>query len=364
MGDTLKKRIERDVLKCAAALPDIGDSGVRKLPERQMYSIENGRIVVKSMLCEFEVALLYTLAKNYFKNAGHIIDAGCLYGISTHCFARGLRKKRRFGLGVFERLFGLRGSSAGADIKSIYSFDLFKIDGPYSVFSGDYFSEGPTQNALPIFLEINKNHLDIINPHQGDFCDWEWSPEFAVEIIFNDISKSVELNNHIVRQCFSQLIPGGLVIQQDYVHFAEWWVAATMEYYREDFDELGYYFGATKLFQVKNGGLKGAADFDLRDFSYSTIERLLISAMERSPITVSKALRTALGMFYVDCGKHDLALQTVMPMKLGEEIMAELINADIPAHENFAIALPANRRNVINKAKNKLPTARSWRPTT
>ncbi len=349
MIKNLNNNVRKDVLDCIRTLPDIGDSGVKKLEENNLYSVDNGRTTIKSMLSDFEAAVIYVLGKKYYSGTGYIIDAGCLFGLSTYCFSSGLLKNRKI----------------ADDVKPIQSFDLYQIDPPYDSFSGDYYTPGPTTNALPVFLDINRNNIDMISPHQGDFHNWKWNEKYEIEIIFNDISKTVELNNHIFNQYISNLIPGNsFLIQQDYVHFAEWWIAASMEYYKDLFDEIGYYFGATKLFHTRPEPVNHVAQFDLRDLSFSTIERLLISAMERAPTTVSEALQTALGMFYVDSGKYDLALQTVLPMKLNEEIMAELIHADVPAHENFARVLPSNRRKVIQYATEKKPTQGSWRPGT
>lgn len=338
---TLKSDIQAAVLATLESGNAIGKSGIT-IKESKVFGIEGHSVPMKSMLEPYEIALLYVLARDYYSGAGHIIDAGCLFGISTVALAAGIRQNTH---------------CKTIDLP-IQSFDLFEVNPPYDKFAAEFHTFGPTSNALRTFLKFNAANLDLVSPHQGDFLNWKWNADAPVEIIFNDLSKNADLNDHMFRQFVSRLIPGkGFFFQQDYVHFAQWWIAASMEYFADDFEELGYYYGATKLYRLKEDRKPDFESFNLRDLSFETIERLLIQAMERAPITVREALRTTLGMFYVDTAKYDLALQTVLPLQLGQEEMDALMNADLPEHENFAQVLPSNRRHVIKYARNQTPNA-------
>jgi len=48
-----------------------------------------------------------------------------------------------------------------------------------------------------------------------------------------------------------RLITDGVLVQQDYVHFVEYWVHLTMEYFADDFDFCGALYGATAYFRLK-----------------------------------------------------------------------------------------------------------------
>jgi hypothetical protein len=338
---SLKSDIQTAVLKTLETGNAIGNSGI-SIQGPKVFGIEGQQTALKSMLEPYEIALLYVLAKDYYSGSGYIVDAGCLFGISTFVLAAGIRQNAH---------------CAKIDLP-IQSFDLFEVNPPYDKFAAEFHTFGPTSNALGTFLKFNAANLDLVSPHQGDFLNWKWKADAPIEIIFNDLSKTVDLNNHMFQQFVSRLIPGkGFFFQQDYVHFAEWWIAASMEYYADDFEELGYFYGATKLFRLKADRKPDFASFNLRDLSFQTIERLLIKAMERAPLTVREALRTALGMFYIDHDRFNLALQTVSPMKLDHAGMDILINADLPTHENFANILPSNRRKVIEYAKGQVKNA-------
>jgi hypothetical protein len=343
----LAKKIELDVLQALECSQEIGESGISTDSKNKVYNLKGVVSPMKSMIEPYEVALLYIMAKNHYGGLGHIIDAGPLFGLSTQALCAGIRQNSR-------------------EIKiqlPVQSFDLFEVNPPYDQFVSGFHKFGPTSNALYTFLKFNAGNLDLVSPHQGDFLNWNWSAESPIEIIFNDLSKTIDLNNKMFNDYISNLIPGeGFLIQQDYVHFAQWWVAASMEYFHEDFDELGYYFGGTKLFKLKDSGCHDAKAFNLNDMTFESVERLLIRAIERAPVTVKEALQTALGMYYIDSGKYDLALETVLPMKLDESVMADLISAPVQAHENFALILPSCRRRIIQYANAKEPTpGSSWK---
>lgn len=333
--------LEASVLDALNKSGRIGDSGIQ-VNRQKVFKIDGHDRPLKSMLESFEVSLLYVLARDHYSGSGHIVDAGCLFGLSTIALASGIRQNPN---GLQQTL-------------PIQSFDLFEVNPPYDKFAEDFHTFGATSNALGTFLEFNSRNLDLVLPHQGDFKNWDWKSEFPIELIFNDLSKSVDLNNHMFQTFVSKMIPGkGFLFQQDYVHFAEWWIAVSMEYFADEFEELGYYFGATKLYRLKQNSTCDFSNFDIRDLSHDTIENLLLRAIQRAPITVREVLQTALGMFMVDTGRYDRALEVVLPMRLGEEEMSVLLNAPIPSHENFAPILPSNRRKVIEYARNRVQTA-------
>lgn len=336
----LASKIRSAVLEAIKHDGAIAESGIRQR-DQKVFEINGNQTALKSMLEPSEIALLHVLARDFYQGQGHIIDAGCLFGISTHALASGIRQN----------------VDLDPPELPIQSFDLFEVNPPYDAFAANFHTFGPTSNALHTFLKFNARNLDLVSPHQGDFLQWKWAKDAPIEIIFNDLSKNVDLNNHMFRQCISRLIPGeGILIQQDYVHFAEWWIAAAMELFRDEFEELGYYYGATKLYRLKAESKVDFASFDLRDLSHNTIENLLTEAIARAPVTVKEALTAALGMFFIDTDKYDRALQTVLPMKLGEAEMEVLLAADVPPHENFARVLPSNRRAVIQYARNQTQT--------
>ena len=61
-------------------------------PAWREYRIDNpsGSMTCRSMLMRYELAMLYTLAKEHYTGQGAIVDAGPLTGLTTNAFAKGI----------------------------------------------------------------------------------------------------------------------------------------------------------------------------------------------------------------------------------------------------------------------------------
>ena len=172
-----------------------------------------------TMLSLEERTLLHILARDYARGEGAIIDAGCFLGGSTLALASGLaanRRARRRGRVQTYDLFGMHPS--------------FRADYPELVadIEGD--------SIRPRFEEVVGPMLAHVDVHAGDICDAPWTGG-PVEVLFVDICKSWEINDHVVREFFPALIPGrGVVIQQDLIH--EWlpYLTITMGLFADHFE--------------------------------------------------------------------------------------------------------------------------------
>ena len=110
---SLKSDIQTAVLKTLETGNAIGNSGI-SIQGPKVFGIEGQQTALKSMLEPYEIALLYVLAKDYYSGAGYIVDAGCLFGISTFALAAGIRQNAHY---------------AKIDLP-IQSFDLFEVNRP------------------------------------------------------------------------------------------------------------------------------------------------------------------------------------------------------------------------------------------
>jgi hypothetical protein len=187
------------------------------------------------MLSGEEIALLYLLARDLDLVAtpgAAIVDAGCFLGGSTAALSRGLLDRDPPAPGC-----------------RVHSYDLFTIQ-PYMI--RDYgwaigdLREGDSSRTL--FEEVvGSERLARVEVHEGDICarPWDGAP---ISVLFIDIAKSWEINDHVHRQFLPALLPGGIVIQQDYVH--EWspWLHLTMELLGDAFEYLGSVPYGTAIF--------------------------------------------------------------------------------------------------------------------
>jgi glycosyltransferase involved in cell wall biosynthesis/ADP-heptose:LPS heptosyltransferase/ubiquinone/menaquinone biosynthesis C-methylase UbiE len=188
---------------------------------------ENVKSIV-SMISLDERKLLFGLAKNYWHGIGAIIDAGCFLGGST----------LSLGMGVLANKKKIYNSN---NHKFIHTYDLFTTDdhqsGSYLKKFGDFH---PGDSFRTIF---DKNTLEVsstIIVSEGDFNNFHWNCE-RIEILFIDIAKSWELNDHIIKEFFPYLIPNhSIIIQQDLIHPTCPWLAITMEFFSDYFELVDY----------------------------------------------------------------------------------------------------------------------------
>jgi hypothetical protein len=177
---------------------------------------------ITSMINYHERQLISWLGSNYFTGKGYIVDLGPFYGSETVTFASSLPQNI---LTFF--------NSIHLNEKPIQAYDLF-ID----------------NDGMSFFHNYSDNislYSGLIETHCGDLNEVEWSSERFIEILFNDISKSVETNATVLNKFMSSIDIGSVLIQQDYYddHF---WIPITMEILEEYFIQLDGPIGGTAFY--------------------------------------------------------------------------------------------------------------------
>jgi len=268
----------------------------------KLVSKSGSKLYCKSMLSILEIAFLYHLARDQYAGFGQIVDLG------PYC-----------GVGTFALASGLDCNSCG-DRAKIFSYDLFLVEG-YDWF----FDEGqipPTRSVFPVYVSILRDHFDKIVPVPGDLLKMRWTAE-AIEILFVDVAKSWSLNNWVVSQTFPCLTPGkSIIIQQDYVHFVEWWLQVVMEYYSDRFELLEVIFGASAIFRSIAPISREEARRDLSTLSLSEKIRLMERAAEKVPASAAEVLKCGRAKCLIDHGEYREAgdiLKTVITSQLADD---------------------------------------------
>lgn len=191
---------------------------------------------IPSMMKSDELSLLYSLAKNYFSDKGEIVDLGPFLGSSTVCFGEGIVANER---------------NVRKSYKRIYSYDLFCYE-KYAGFDGLLNRQNlPTGSFFMAYLNNVKNHtnFELISITPGDLCKFKWNSN-PIEILFIDASKSISLNDHIVKHFFPSLFPGSIIVQQDYYFHGCPWVYLSMELFRPWVNYVGEALGGSAYFVV------------------------------------------------------------------------------------------------------------------
>jgi len=176
---------------------------------------------------------------------------------------------------------------------------------------------------------------------------WSWPATTPIEIMFLDLAKSWELNQHVISNYFPALVPGiSTLVQQDYVHFNEYWVPITMEYFADEFKCEGFIFGATAWFTLLKPIPAHKLEMKLSSLSYSQKTRLLQAALEKAPVSVKEVLKCSLAKCALDHGD----------IKASHHYL-ELVNEDIRGEDplsDFGAIAKSNKEQMLALLKNPL----------
>ncbi|MCO8146791.1 class I SAM-dependent methyltransferase [Rhodovulum tesquicola] len=165
---------------------------------------------VPTMLDAGEQRLYLWLARNWARGAGAIVDLGCFAGGSTARLAEGRRQAgHRTSIHAFDRF------TASEELKARM---LYPAGIP--PFAGG--------NILPLVRRLLSPWDALVTLHPGEIADQHWS-DGPIEILAIDAAKSDAMADTIAARFLPGLIPGGsVVIQQDYFHWRQPWLAAQM----------------------------------------------------------------------------------------------------------------------------------------
>ena len=323
----LSKALEcdfRDVFSWMRYLQNNSDSNSLgwKLIKNQTYQFETktAKSVCKSMLSQYELALLYMLTKDYYSGQGEILDLGPYLGLSTNVLARGLHQNERLD----------EQQKAGR----IYSFDIFLSEG-YERFLGNDIPL--TGSIFQDYLKLNREYLDYLCICPGDLRHFKWISK-PVEIVFIDIAKSWELNDWVIKQVFSNLIPGvSIIVQQDYIHFNEYWIHITMEYFQEYFELLYMLYGASAVYRYIKAIPKELLRIELEKLSIEKKSSLLDRARAKAPEPVQEVMKIAHAKCLIEHGSYDEAAELLRAVDTKPKTDDPILNVAGIAHSNLAV---------------------------
>jgi hypothetical protein len=205
-----------------------------------------------SMMTQDEKRMLVQMASTVYSGQGVIVDGGVWLGASTLCLAEGLKRR-----GLYTRRDGG---------KPIMSFDLAICDQHMATqINKIYNSNLNVNDSFSDFLSHNLLGVEeLVDLYIGDIKDTAASVKYPVEIFFYDCGKTPEIDDFVVRNIFTKLIPGhSFLIQQDFFH--EWlpWIKVSMGKLLDKFEYIAS-FGPSAVFALKN-------PIDFSDFASCSI---------------------------------------------------------------------------------------------
>ncbi len=245
-----------------------------------------------SMLTYDERAMLATLAREHPKLEGAIVDAGCFLGGSTVSLAQGLRE---------------RGDGRGAPV---HTFDRFLLE-TETVRTYPTLVEGleAGDSILPRFEQVLGDELELIAVHAGDVLEHRWEGG-AIDVLFIDLAKTWEINDHVHRQWLPHLSAGtGVLVQQDFIHPGCPWLAVEMELLGDYFELIGSVGGISAVFRCTRSVPLDAVPADLRAaLAPDEMLALFGRAAERFSGADRGMLECARAALMQMLGRHDDAL--------------------------------------------------------
>ena len=163
---------------------------------------------IPGMVSSAETAFYSESAARYFGREGAIVDLGCWLGSTSIALAQGILR---------------HGPKADNRNEKVFGFDTFLWDSwmpaqiPYCLYE-------PGESFLPEARRVVHEHgggrIELI---QADVALYEWSGG-PIKILLVDAIKNDHLAIHIPRNFFPSLIPGSLLIHQDFKHYYTSWI--------------------------------------------------------------------------------------------------------------------------------------------
>jgi hypothetical protein len=160
--------------------------------------------IAAGMTTAEEQALFKKSAKDVAHLRGEIVDLGCWLGSTTISMAMGLRE--------------------GGDQGKIHAFDLFKWDPWMDSFSKDHWCD---YRAGESFLPEARRRIGEFSPWvdliEADLITFQWKSG-PIRLLLVDAMKSWKLCESIAKSFYPSLIPGALLVHQDYQCYNTSWI--------------------------------------------------------------------------------------------------------------------------------------------
>jgi hypothetical protein len=244
-------------------LPDI----IRRRPwDSRFYQLPAEAAAVPTMLTPEEGKMLCWLGEHFYQNEGAVVELGSFLGGSTVRLAAGLARSPH--------------------PWTLHAYDRFQIEErlkPRFLYSAGYEKFDGT-DMFHIFQKHVEPFGDRIVPHPGNAVlnPWIGGP---IELLFVDMAKTVESHHHILDSFFPSLMPGSIIIQQDYLHCRTPWLFTAMELLHPKIEFLSSARDNSALFlcnEVPNTEDLEHAHYDT--LAADDVEKLIRRARTRFPL--------------------------------------------------------------------------------
>jgi hypothetical protein len=177
---------------------------------------------IPGMVSPAEMAFFRESAARYVGKEGAIVDLGCWLGSTSIALAQG---------------FLDHGSQGNHRTEKVFGFDRFIWEEwmPAHIPFGHYHAG---ESFLPEARRLVRDHGgDGIELVQADLTLYEWK-DGPIKILLVDAMKNENIASQITTSFYPSLMPGGLLIHQDFKHYYTSWIHVIQyrlrRYFRRD----------------------------------------------------------------------------------------------------------------------------------
>jgi hypothetical protein len=243
-----------------------------------------------SMITRSEAECFSECARGPLPPGGTIVDLGCFMGSTAIALSQGV--------------------IASGRREEIIAYDLFTW--------AEWMDGSPTQGVyrpgdcfLPEARRYARDHGGgLISMHQADLSQYEWDGR-PIALLLVDAMKSFDVARQVARSFYPALVPGALVIHQDYKHFYTSWIHILQYRLRDHFQFLrSVPDGGTVVFTVASPipAEEARAQADFGSIEDGEIEQAFHYSMSLLPADQIANIAAAQAMLYYHLGRHDRAL--------------------------------------------------------
>jgi predicted O-methyltransferase YrrM len=250
------------------------------------------------LLAEEEASMLYYLSRDFYSGSGEIVDAGAFLGTSSFCLAKGL----------------MANPAVKSKYKRVHAYDAFKpwkepagsVDDTIRMLEKDFNVTLVDGSFLNDFLKNIEAYRDAIHVVEGDFLSASFSG--GIEILFVDICKNIKIQSHLLREFYKKLMPGGVVIHQDYHHALLPWIHVVQERLSDYFEIIVNKASYSAVFMLTRQIPEAVID-ECASYGYTVDEQisLIDSAIRRLPEDDMRDVEMAKAVLLINHGRYDEA---------------------------------------------------------
>jgi hypothetical protein len=206
------------------------------------------------MISAHEIEFYTDAARGFVAAQGAIVDLGCWFGATSISLAAGIHSTPVASRGPQDKVIAL----------DRFMWQTWMSAMPDASLTSHRYSEG--DSFLPEARELIRKHGGgLVEPSYADLATYEWQ-RGPIKILLVDAMKTEELCRQIARTFYPHLLPGALVIHQDFKCFYPSWIPLLQYRLRDHFEPYKSVTGSgTVSFEVRSSiplsAIERAVDF-------------------------------------------------------------------------------------------------------